>query len=115
MQNWMNTYLEAFLIVILPTLTQSTGLDFFFFFSDAKYFGLEVSPQDAASGGMGRSLGAAGSAVVADQRVRLEAGPVSRVPGIHLVWSTRYFVGFAFSSRTTRDLGGEIGSRTNAA
>lgn len=40
-----------------------------------------MSPQDAASGGMGRSLGAAGSAVVADRRVRLEAGPVSRVPG----------------------------------
>lgn len=38
MQNWMNTYLEAFLIVILPTLTQSTGLDFFFFFLGCQIF-----------------------------------------------------------------------------
>lgn len=61
MQNWMNTYLEAFLIVILPTLTQSRDWIFFFFFSDAKYFGLEVSPQDAARVGRnGKESGCGG-------------------------------------------------------
>lgn len=57
MQNWMNTYLEAFLIVILPTLTQSTGLDFFFFFLGCQIFRIRGESPGRRVGRNGKESG----------------------------------------------------------